>query len=353
LASNRADAAAGAGIVGKAAIIQPFTSLAFMLVTHGAQRAGHLLPERPPLAVTIGNFDGVHKGHQAMIARLRANAAMRGLRSCVLTFEPHPREYFARRAGGAAGREAPTRLSSLREKLELVEALGVDRVHIARFSQAFAALTPGVFVSRVLRDRLNARWVLVGEDFRFGAGRAGNVEDLKRLAAAVDCEVEVMPAVVENGVRVSSGAVRAALAAGQLRLASDLLGRAYSISGRVVHGDKVGRQLGFATANIQMKHNRPPLTGIFAVKVHGPAGLEGRLGVASLGVRPTVKSAGEVVLEVHLFDFNADIYGSHLRVDFLHKIRDEEKYANLELLRAQIARDCETARSLLTEHGNA
>jgi riboflavin kinase / FMN adenylyltransferase len=307
-----------------------------MLLTHGAPCAA-----LPPVAATIGNFDGVHLGHQAMLAGVTSAARARRLASCVLTFEPHPREFFS-------PANAPTRLSSLREKCGLLESCGVERVHVQRFDRAFAALAPDAFVRDVLVRALKAGWILVGEDFRFGAKRAGDVALLRRLAASQGVEVETMPNVMLAGQRVSSSAVRRALETGDLAGAEALLGRPYSISGRVVHGEKLGRALGFATANVQLRHNRPPLTGIYAVRVHG-AGGGGRPGVASLGVRPTVTASGKAVLEVHLFDFSAELYGAHLRVEFLHKIRDEEKYPDLETLRSQIARDCEAARALLAE----
>lgn len=326
-----------------------------MLVSRGAGRAVHAPAVQAPVALAIGNFDGVHKGHQAIIGRVRAEAARRGLDSCVLTFEPHAREYFERikrgstdpQAPAAAPAVAPTRLTSLREKLELLKAQGLDRVHVQRFHRAFAAMAPEDFVRLVLDRTLQARWVLVGEDFRFGARRAGDVGMLRALASDNGFELEVMPLIEQGGVRVSSGAVRHALARGELAHAQALLGRPYGISGRVVHGDQLGRELGCSTANIQLKHNRPPLMGIFAVQVQG-LGPAARRGVASLGVRPTVKSQGAAVLEVHLLDFAGDLYGRHLRVDFLHKIRDEEKFPSLDALRAQIERDCEVARSYFT-----
>lgn len=311
-----------------------------MLLTHGASDTS-----LPPVALTIGNFDGIHRGHQAMLERLVAESRRHSLVSCVLTFEPHPREFFAPRS-------APTRLASLREKLELLAARGIERVHVERFTRSFAALEPEAFVESVLAKRLKARWLLIGEDFRFGAKRAGDTALLKGLARRHGYEVEIMPAVARAGVRVSSSAVRAALAAGDLALAEALLGRPYAISGRVVHGRKLGRTLGFATANVQLKHNRPPLTGIYAVRVHG-IGAAPRPGVASLGVRPTITASGRSVLEAHLFDFSDDLYAAHVRVEFLHKIRDEEKYSDLEALKAQIARDCEAAKTFLLEHRDA
>jgi riboflavin kinase/FMN adenylyltransferase len=288
--------------------------------------------------VTIGNFDGVHLGHQAMIARVVAAARERGAMPAALTFEPHPRELFTPAS-------APTRITSFREKAELLARHGIERVHVRRFSRAFAALSPEEFVTRVLVHELAARWVLVGDDFRYGSRRAGDVASLRESGRRHGFEVELMPTVAFDGERASSTAVREALAAGELDRARRLLGRTYSIDGRVVHGDKLGRELGFATANVRMKHNRPPFTGIFAVRVHG-LGAGPREGVASLGVRPTVTDSGRHVLEVHLFDFAQDIYGQHLRVEFLAKIRDEARYADLDTLKAQIARDCDVARDI-------
>jgi riboflavin kinase/FMN adenylyltransferase len=309
-----------------------------LLVTRGLAPRG-----AGPVALTIGNFDGVHRGHQAMLARLIAAARERGLAAAVLTFEPHPRELFTPAS-------APTRLTNLREKLELLAAHGVDHVHVQRFSHAFAALSPAAFIERLLVAGLRTRWVLVGDDFRFGARRAGDSAFLAAAARRHGFEVEPMPTVTNGGTRVSSSAVRDALARGDLARARDLLGRAYNISGRVVQGDRLGRALGFATANVQLKHNRPPLAGIFAVRVHGAA--EAPLdGVASLGVRPTVRADGKPTLEVHLFDFAGDLYGRHLRVEFLAKIRDEERYPDLDALKAQIARDCDAARAILTAEG--
>ena len=310
-----------------------------MLLTHGASDA-----QLPPVALTVGNFDGIHRGHQAMLQRVLAAARARGLQSCVLTFEPHPREFFLAQA-------APTRLTSLREKLELLAAHGVERTHVQRFDRRFASLAPEAFVEEVLAKRLGARWLLIGEDFRFGAKRAGDIALLKRLGPRYGYEVEILPAFARAGVRVSSSAVRVALAAGDLERAGELLGRPYSISGRVVHGRKLGRELGFATANVQLKHNRPPLAGIYAVRVHG-VGTSSRPAVASLGVRPTITASGRAVLEVHLFDFSSDLYGAHMRVEFLHKIRDEERYSDLDALKAQIERDCQAARTFLLESRN-
>ncbi len=305
-----------------------------MRITHGFNSLG------TPHAVTIGNFDGLHLGHQAMLARLQDVARARGLPSCVLSFEPHPREFFA-------PDQAPARLSSLREKAECLQRLGIDRLHVFRFDRAFSALTAEAFIEQVLGRTLQARYVLVGDDFRYGAKRAGDFTLLRQAGQALGFDTEFLPTVEVVGERASSTAVRQALAAGELEHAARLLGRPYSISGRVVHGDKLGRDIGFPTANIQLKHNRPPLMGIFAVELCGLNG-EPLPGVASLGKRPTVKGADAVpVLEVHLFDFKADIYRRRVRVDFLHKLRDEEKYPDLDSLVAQIRRDVDNAKHYL------
>ena len=290
----------------------------------------HATASPVPVALSIGNFDGVHSGHQAILNALRDRAAARGFSPGVMTFEPHPREFFA-------PMKAPTRLTSLREKLELFAATGMERVYLCRFNRKFADLGAQEFMRLMLRQ-MNARLILVGDDFRFGAGRAGGLDDLRDQGF----EVETLTDVLVDDVRVSSTAIRAALAAGELGRAERLLGRPYSISGHVAHGDKLGRELGYPTANIYMRHERPPLFGIYAVKL---SGLGGDLpGVASLGVRPTTKADGKPLLEVHLFDFNRDIYGSHVRVHFLKKLRDEAKFPDLASLKRQIALDEQAAR---------
>ena len=294
-----------------------------------------------PVALTIGNFDGVHKGHQAMLARLKERARALGLPAGVLTFEPHPLELFSPQT-------APTRLTSLREKLELLAAHDIEFVHVSRFNRAYAGRSPQDFIERVLINGVGMRWLLIGDDFRFGARRAGDFALLQSSSDKLGFGLEAMPTVAQEGVRVSSSAVRAALAGGRLAEARALLGRPYSISGRVVEGAKLGRQIGFPTANVQLRHNRPPLAGIFAVSTVDGHGCV-RAGAASLGLRPTVDNSGRAKLEVHLFDFDGDLYGQHLRIDFLHKLRDEQKYPNLDELKAQIARDCALARELMAQ----
>ncbi|HQR50951.1 MAG TPA: bifunctional riboflavin kinase/FAD synthetase [Methylophilaceae bacterium] len=284
-----------------------------------------------PVALTIGNFDGIHCGHRAILDALRQKAQVRGLTPSVMTFEPHPREFFSPAT-------APSRLTSLREKLELFEELGMERVYLLRFNHRFAAISAQDFMQHILRT-LDTRLILVGEDFRFGAARAGDVAGLR----AAGFGVESVSTVELDGQRISSTAVREALAAGELAQAAALLGRAYSISGHVAHGDKLGRLLGYPTANIHMLHERPPLYGIYAVKLRGIDD-EDLPGVASLGVRPTMKHNGRPTLEVHLFDFNRDIYGRHVRVQFLKKLRDEQKFPDLETLKRQIEADERAAR---------
>jgi riboflavin kinase/FMN adenylyltransferase len=308
-----------------------------MRMTHGCFGEPHT--QQRPGAVTIGNFDGVHLGHQAMLARLTARSASVGGAPTVLTFEPHPREIFTPDS-------APTRLTSLREKLEILRGLGVARVHVCRFTKPFAALSAEDFVRRILVEGLRARYVLVGDDFRFGAKRAGDFALLKQLGEKYGFEAESLHTVEAAGQRASSTAVRDALAAGDMATAAQMLGRPYSISGRVVGGDQLGRKIGYPTANIQLKHNRPPLTGIFAVRVQGLDQPDWP-GVASLGTRPTVHANGRPTLEVHLFNFDQSIYRRHLRVEFLHKLRDEAKFPSLEALIAQIDEDARQAREML------
>jgi riboflavin kinase/FMN adenylyltransferase len=297
-----------------------------------------------PVALTIGNFDGVHLGHREMLRRLRDAADARGLPAAVLTFEPHPREFFA-------PDRAPLRLTGLRDKLRLLADCGVDQVHVCRFDYRLAQMLPEEFIDRILVRGLGARWILIGDDFRFGARRAGDVASLRAAAEAragtpLALELEALSSFRVDGLRVSSTAVREALSAGDMRLAEALLGAPYAISGRVVHGDKLGRELGFPTANVWVPRAQLPLAGIFAVTVSGLS--EHRLpGVASLGVRPTVKANGRTTLEVHLFDFAREVYGSPVRVEFLHKLRDEARYDGLPALIRQIGIDCGQARAWL------
>jgi riboflavin kinase/FMN adenylyltransferase len=290
-----------------------------------------------PVALTIGNFDGVHRGHQAMLARLVEAADDLALPPAVLTFDPPPREYFARDS-------APPRLSSLRAKIEHFRAHGVAQTIVARFDGRLASLPPERFIDEVLVGKLGVRWLLVGEDFRFGKGRAGDLATLRRAPRTFS--VEAMRTVAVDGERASSTAVRTALANGDLAHAGALLGRAFAISGRVAHGAKRGRNLGFPTANIRLRR-MPPLAGIFAVRVHG-LGSAPRTGVASVGVRPTVSASGVPLLEVFIFDFDDTIYGRRVGVEFVHKLRDEERYSDLDALTKQIRTDVAQARDFFS-----
>ena len=295
-----------------------------------------------PCALAIGNFDGVHLGHQALLKELKAIASAQSLQMAVMTFEPHPREFFA-------PEKAPARLASLREKLERFADAGVDVVYLCRFNQRFASLSSESFINDILIKSLNAKTVLVGEDFRFGAGRRGGVVDIANAGLnlislpQVNLSDKDVQSLGDNE-RVSSTRTRNALAAGQLNVAKNLLGRPYSISGKVIHGAQLGRKLGFPTANVHMRHERPALTGVYAVK------LDGFEGVANLGVRPTLAGVPKLLLEVHLFDFDGDLYDQHVHVEFFHKIRDEMKFDGLEALSAQIAKDAQVARDFFEKH---
>ncbi|MFY7856956.1 MAG: bifunctional riboflavin kinase/FAD synthetase [Rubrivivax sp.] len=314
-------------------------------------------PSGPPSssgrALTIGNFDGVHRGHQAMLALLKNEARHRDLPACVLTFDPHPRDFFARRAGQPEA--APARIATLRDKLGELARCGIDEVFVVRFDERFAAQPPEDFVRDVLVSGLDARYVLVGDDFRYGARRAGTYDMLDAAGAQRGFDVARMMSYEVHGLRVSSSAVREALSSGDLTQAAALLGRPYAISGRVVRGRQLGRELGFRTLNLRFGHPRPAAHGIFVVRVTGlgPAPLPG---VASLGVRPTIEDAGRVLLETHCLKWPEDLgpegaYGRCVRVELLHKLHDERRYASLEALQAGIAQDRDDALAWWARQG--
>lgn len=296
---------------------------------------------RTPCALAIGNFDGVHRGHQALLARVRGAAARLKISSAVMTFEPHPREFFAQLSGDAG--TAPARIATLRDKLQSLSGAGIERVIVESFNSGFAALSPRDFIEKILVQGLHVKWLIVGEDFRYGARRAGDVALLIEQGRQYGFHVETLSAIVNGGVRISSSAVRSALAQGDLVHATQLLAHPYTISGHVVHGQKLGRAIGFPTLNLRIAHRRPALSGIFVVQVHGLA--ERPLpAVASLGVRPTVDDSGRVLLEAHVFDYAEQCYGKLICVEFLKKLRDEEKYSDLPTLTDAIARDAKQAR---------
>lgn len=296
---------------------------------------GHSRPVSAPVVLAVGNFDGVHLGHAALVRQLAEAADRLQLVPTVLTFEPHPREFFAPDS-------APARLTTLREKLELLADAGAAQAMICPFNAAFSSLTADEFIEQVLVRSLQVRHLIIGDDFRFGRGRVGDFALLQAAGRRFGFTVEAMQSVMVGGERVSSSAVRTALAVGDMERAARLLGRPYVIDGRVAHGDKLGRQLGFATANIRIKHNPLPMTGVFAVEVSGLGDVP-LPGVANLGIRPTIGGT-RPLLEVHLFDFNRDIYGAHLSVRFVHKLRCEQRFPNLDALKAQIAADATAAR---------
>ncbi|HRH18291.1 MAG TPA: bifunctional riboflavin kinase/FAD synthetase [Aquabacterium sp.] len=300
----------------------------------------------PACALTIGNFDGVHRGHQAMLALLRNEAQHRGLPSTVMTFEPHPRDYFAALAGKPD--LAPHRIATLRDKLSELERCGIDQVVILPFDKTLASQSAEDFIDQVLVHGLHARYVLVGDDFCFGARRAGNYQMLDAAGNAKGFDVARMLSYEVHGLRVSSSVVRDALIAGDMAQVARLLGRPYTISGHVIHGQKLGRELDCRTLNVRFGHQKPATTGIFVVRTHGLSG-EPLEGVASLGVRPTVEDAGRVLLEVHCFDWPESLgkeggYGKIVRVELLHKLRDEARYDGLEALQAAIHQDIADAR---------
>ncbi|MDM7455876.1 MAG: bifunctional riboflavin kinase/FAD synthetase [Tepidimonas sp.] len=347
-----------------------------MKITYGL----HNLRQRPavPRALTIGNFDGVHRGHQAMLALLINEARHRGLPSCAVTFEPHPRDFFAEHY--RRPELAPARIATLRDKLAELRRCGIDECVILPFDDALAQRSAEAFVDEVLLDALGARYVLVGDDFRFGRQRRGDYALLDAAGEARGFDVARMMSYEVHGMRVSSSAVRDALLAGDMARAAALLGRPYAISGHVVHGRKLGRTLGesavgrgdgFRTLNLRFDHWKPAASGIFVVQVHGldPAPDAAPLpGVANLGVRPSLNpndvNGGRVLLETHCLDWPervraalahapvaGEAYGRIIRVELLHKLHDERRYDSLAALSAGIAQDCADARAWFAAHG--
>ncbi len=305
----------------------------------------------PACALTIGNFDGVHRGHQAMLALLHNEARHRGVPSCVMTFEPHPRDFFAKRF--QKPELAPARIATLRDKLHELRACGVNQCVVLPFDHVFASQEPQAFIQDVLCQGLGVKYVLVGDDFCFGAKRAGDYAMLDAAGAKLGFDVARMNSYEVHGLRVSSSAVREALERGDMHAAAQLLGRPYAISGHVVHGRKLGRELNCRTLNLLFSHWKPAASGIFVVRVHG-LGDRALTGVANLGVRPSLDAndvnGGQVLLETHCLDWPAHLgaeggYGKIIRVELLHKLHDERKYDGLEALQQGIRQDCEDARA--------
>ena len=322
-----------------------------MLRLHRALR-----PVGAPLALAIGNFDGVHRGHQAILAAAVAAAQQHGLASAAMTFNPLPREFFAKIRNDASF--SSTRLMNTTEKLAAIADAGLEHIFIPRFDARFAAQSPDEFVSALVK--MNVRWLMVGEDFRFGAKRSGDAGTLRRAGEERGFILETMPDVVIGAERISSSAIRDALMTGELGAAARMLGRPYSITGRVTHGKKLGRTLGFPTANITLTRRKPALSGVFAVQcrlvtrgLEGVAGIENTKtgtilnGVANLGTNPVVSVDGHHHLEVFLFDFATDVYGQRLVCTFIEKIRDEQDFASLDALCLQMHDDVTKAKTIL------
>ena len=282
--------------------------------------------------LTIGNYDGIHLGHQELINELIIKSKAMKIKSAIMIFEPHPKEFFI-------SKDAPSRLTSLREKIEFFIEKKIDRIYIMKFNESFANMSGANFVLK-LKNQLSTKTILVGEDFRYGINRDSGIRDLEKSGI----ETLIIKEITINDKRVSSTQIREALSLGELVLAKNLLGRYYSISGKVIYGDQRGREIGFPTANIHMFHNRPPIKGVFAVK------LNDKFGVANLGTRPTITGISKLLLEVHVLDFSRDLYGQHVHITFLKKIRDEVKFKSIEALKIQIKKDIANAKTFLKNY---
>ncbi len=300
----------------------------------------NLSPQLAGRAVTIGNFDGVHLGHQAVLGRLAEKADELGLPTTVLCFEPQPMEYFR-------PEQAPARLTRFREKLLALKRFSVDEVVCLAFNRQLAEMSPQDFIQRVLVDGLRVKYLVVGDDFRFGKDRVGDFALLQQAGLKAGFQVVNMHTFAVQESRVSSTRIREALAEGDMQSAEQCLGRPYRMLGRVAHGDKRGRTIGFPTANIFLHRKKSPVQGVFAVEVFG-LNREPVQGVANVGTRPTVDGT-RALLEIHLFDFDEDIYGRYIAVDFLHKLRAEKKFDSFDALKAQILQDAEAARAWFTQ----
>lgn len=304
----------------------------------------NLRPRHRGCALTVGAFDGIHLGHRAVLDHLQTEARERGLASLVTVFEPLPREYFR-------PLEAPPRITNFRERLEALSATGVDRVLLLKFDSALRTMSADEFIKRVIVDGVGAQYVALGDDFRFGNRREGDFEYARDASGRYGYEVQKTPTFELEDTRVSSTRIRDELARGNFDKAEQLLGRPFTMKGRVEHGLKLGRELGCPTANIRLNRLRSPLSGVFVVRVEGP-GMTGAVGVANVGTRPTVSDGIKANLEVHLLDQTIDLYGTVLEVRFLHKLREELKYDSLGLLQQAIANDITDARQWLANHSN-
>ena len=305
-------------------------------------RGFYNLPSSPKGSVaTIGNFDGVHLGHQAVLTQLAMKGEMLGLPAVVITFEPQPNEFFS-------PEKAPARLSRFREKVEMLRCYSIQQLCVLRFNQKLAQMSAQDFINKLIVNGLNIKYLVVGDDFKFGKDRQGDFAMLQKAGKEHGFQVVNMHTFSVESKRVSSTRIRQALLAGDLDAAEQLLGRPYRMSGRVAHGDKRGRTMGFPTANIHLHRCNVPLSGVYAVQLFGVDG-EPVIGVANVGVRPTIGD-DKALLEVHLFDFNEDIYGKHVQVHFMKKIRAEQRFNNLDALIVQIKQDCQQAREYFEQN---
>ena len=317
----------------------------------------NLTPLADGCIATIGNFDGVHRGHQHILSQLKERARDYALPSVVITFEPQPREFFIPQS-------SPARLTRFRDKAEVIADCGIDKLLVIHFNQSFSQLSADDFVQQILVDKLGVRYLQVGDDFQFGKGRTGNFESLLNSGRQLGFEVESTPTFSLHGQRVSSTRIREALESGNMELTRELLQRPYWMSGHIQHGDKRGRTIGFPTANVPLHRETPAVSGVFAVRLWGKelgvcknvldsdhqanAGKQGINGIANIGYRPTVDGK-KGLLEVHLFDFDGDLYGKLVHVDFMHKIRDEMKFDSFEILKQQILKDVVEAKDYFAQ----
>ena len=297
---------------------------------------------RAPCALVIGNFDGVHRGHKSLLAKVREAATRLKVEAAVMTFQPHPREYFARISGDLS--RVPPTIGNLRDKLHAFIKAGMDRVIVEHFTAQFAGISPQEFIEKILVQGLQVKWILIGEDFCFGAKRAGKLADLRAAGKKYGFEVEVLQDVIHGDKRISSSLVRTALTGSDFAGAAAMLGHPYAISGRVIHGNKLGRQLGFPTMNLRMAQEYPVLSGIFITRVHG-LGEHPLPAVSCIGTRPTVDDSGRRLLETHIFNFDQNCYGKLVQIEFLKKLRDNQKFDSLAALTAAIQGDADMARA--------
>jgi len=310
------------------------------------------LPARPPLAasaLTIGNLDGVHLGHLGMLAQVKRAARELDLSPSVLTFDPHPRTYFAHAQG--VGHQAPLQINSLRDKLTRISSAGIEQIAVLPFNQAMAQMSPEAFIKSLLIEQLNMRWLMVGNDFRFGHRRGGDVAMLRAAALTYGFTLEVLEQIEDaQGQRISSSQVRHAMQAGDMGRVTTLLGRPWCVTGHVIHGKKLGRTLGFPTLNLRVRNSTAARFGIYVVQVHG-LGPNALPGIASLGSRPTVDDGLGVLLETHLLDTDVQAYGKLIAVEVLQHVRDEQKFPDLTTLTAAMQRDRQLAKDYFAHHG--